>query len=197
MRIGIFGGSFNPPHKMHLKIAQELLNKEYIDKVIFVPTGSKYKYKNNLVQDKHRLKMLKIMTKNDKRLLVSNYEFKDKVVYTYETLAYFQDKYKKDELYFICGADNLSYIDEWKNGLEILKNYKILVIDRKSNDVNKILKRFSAYRKNIILTSVALCEISSTNIRALISSEQVDELVKLVDKNVLEYMIKKNLYRNK
>lgn len=197
MRIGIFGGSFNPPHKMHLKIAQELLNKEYIDKVIFVPTGSKYKYKNNLVQDKHRLKMLKIMTKNDKRLLVSNYEFKDKVVYTYETLAYFQDRYKKDELYFICGADNLSYIDEWKNGLEILKNYKILVIDRKSNDVNKILKRFSAYRKNIILTSVALCEISSTNIRALISSEQVDELVKLVDKNVLEYMIKKNLYRNK
>lgn len=197
MRIGIFGGSFNPPHKMHLKIAQELLNKEYIDKVIFVPTGSKYKYKNNLVQDKHRLKMLKIMTKNDKRLLVSNYEFKDKVVYTYETLAYFQDRYKKDELYFICGADNLSYIDEWKNGLEILKNYKILVIDRKSNDVNKILKRFSAYQKNIILTSVALCEISSTNIRALISSEQVDELVKLVDKNVLEYMIKKNLYRNK
>lgn len=197
MRIGIFGGSFNPPHKMHLKIAQDLLTKGYIDKVIFVPTGSKYKYKNNLVQDKHRLKMVKIMTKNDKRILVSDYECKDHVVYTCETLAYFKNKYKEDEVYFICGTDNLSYMDEWKNGLEILSKYKILLVDRRTNDLDKILEYFHEYRDNIILTSVELCEISSTKIRALVSLEKFDELIKFVDKDVLDYIIKEKLYRNK
>ena len=47
MKIGIFGGSFNPPHKMHKKIAKVLIKKGYVDKVIFVPTGMKYEYKTN------------------------------------------------------------------------------------------------------------------------------------------------------
>ena len=46
MKIGIFGGCFNPPHKMHFKIAEELIMKKYLDKVIFVPTGNFYKKKN-------------------------------------------------------------------------------------------------------------------------------------------------------
>ena len=91
MKIGIFGGSFNPPHKMHKEIAIELIKKHYVDKVIFVPTGSKYKYKNNLLSDKVRLEMLKLMC-NDNNLEVSNYELKDDVVYTYETLNHFKNK---------------------------------------------------------------------------------------------------------
>ena len=63
MRIGIFGGSFNPPHKMHVNIANYMINKQYVDKVIFVPTGSKYAYKNNLVLEEHRYNMVEILTK--------------------------------------------------------------------------------------------------------------------------------------
>ena len=74
MRIGIFGGSFNPPHLMHLQIGLSLLGKKYVDKIIYVPTGSKYKYKNNLVADEHRYKMLELMIKNDVRFEVSDYE---------------------------------------------------------------------------------------------------------------------------
>ena len=77
MKIGILGGSFNPPHKMHFKMGLDLLEKGYIDKVIYVPTGSKYKYKNNLVEDVHRLKMLELMIKDDDRFSVSDYELKD------------------------------------------------------------------------------------------------------------------------
>ena len=47
MKIGVFGGSFNPPHKMHLDIGVQLINKHYVDNVVYVPTGGKYKYKNN------------------------------------------------------------------------------------------------------------------------------------------------------
>ena len=78
MRIGVFGGSFNPPHKMHLKIGLDLLNNNYLDKVIYVPTGSKYKYKNNLVSDRDRFNMLKLMTCNDERFIVSDFELKDR-----------------------------------------------------------------------------------------------------------------------
>ena len=71
MKIGIFGGSFNPPHKMHKTIALTLIKKHYVDKVIFVPTGSKYKYKNNLLSDKVRLEMLELMCHDNNNLEVS------------------------------------------------------------------------------------------------------------------------------
>ena len=50
MKIGIFGGSFNPPHKMHKSIAKELIKKKYVDLVIIVPTGIKYHYKNLIIK---------------------------------------------------------------------------------------------------------------------------------------------------
>ena len=87
MKLGIFGGSFNPPHKMHLNIGIELVNKQYVDNIIYVPTGSKYKYKNNLLPDKNRLEMLEILTNKYKNLSVDDYELKDEVVYTCETLT--------------------------------------------------------------------------------------------------------------
>ena len=108
MRIGILGGSFNPPHKMHFKMGLDLINKGYVDKIIYVPTGSKYKYKNNLIADEHRFKMLELMIKNDSRFEVSDYELKDYVVYTCDTLKYFKEMYPNDDIYFVCGADNLS-----------------------------------------------------------------------------------------
>lgn len=192
MRIGIFGGSFNPPHKMHLKMALELLEKNYIDKVIYVPTGSKYKYKTNLVEDKHRYNMLKLMVQGDERFEVSDYELKDYVVYTCESLAYFKEMYPEDEIYFICGADNLSYIDEWKNGLQLLKDYKILVVKRDGQNIEELLEKFKDYRKNILVTDIVPNELSSTFIRTRINEEDVSEYL---DKDVLEYIKENNLYR--
>ena len=94
MKIGIFGGSFNPVHKMHENIAKELIKKGIVDKVIFVPTGSKYKQKNNLLEDKHRYEMLKLIASKYENIEVSDYELKDELVYTYQTLIHFKDEYK-------------------------------------------------------------------------------------------------------
>ena len=193
MRIGIFGGSFNPPHKMHKKIALELLNKGYIDKVIFVPTGSKYEYKDKLLSDIERLKMVRLMIDGDIRCSVSDYELKDRVIYTYDTLNHFKEKYPNCEIYFICGTDNLSYIDKWKKGLDILKNYKILVIKRLGEDVCGLLEKFKEYKKNIIITDIVPSKLSSTFIRDKIRCcESVDEYL---DADVLKYIKKKSLYK--
>ena len=180
MKIGVFGGSFNPPHKMHYNIAMELINQSYLDKIVYVPTGSKYKYKTNLLPDKFRFEMLKLMIKDDRRLEVSDYELKSEVVYTCETLEYFKQKYSNDEIYFICGADNLSYIDEWKNGFDLLKNYKILVILRTGQNIDLLLERFHEYKDNIIVANIPIYDLSSTFIRNKIKNNE----------DVLEYIFR-------
>jgi len=192
MKIGVFGGSFNPPHKMHLNIGLELVNKQYVDKVIYVPTGSKYKYKNNLLPDKNRLEMLEILIKTQEYLDVNDYELKDEVVYTCETLAYFKELYPNDEIYFICGTDNLSYIDKWKNGEDILNNYKIIAMKRKGEDIEELLKKFVDYQNNIIVADVEQQDISSTDIREKLKNNE--NVLDLLDKEVYEYIRKNKLY---
>ena len=192
MRIGVFGGSFNPPHKMHLNIGIQLINKQYVDNVIYVPTGSKYKYKNNLLPDKNRLEMLEILTKNYEYLDVNDYELKDEVVYTCETLAYFKEVYKDDDIYFVCGADNLSYIDKWKNGEEILRGYKILVMKRKGEDIDELLEKFKEYKHNIVVADVEQQDISSTDIRERLKNKE--DVLDVLDKEVYEYIRKNKLY---
>ena len=193
MKIGVFGGSFNPPHKMHKNIALTLIKKHYVDKVIFVPTGSKYKYKNNLLSDKVRFEMLKLMCEDNKNLEVSDYELKEEVVYTYETLDYFKNKYKDDDIYFICGTDNLSYIDKWKRGEDILSNNKLLVIKRGTFDINTLLDKYKDYKDNIIVTDIKENEISSTKIREMIYNNKRVE--NYLDKQVDLYIRENNLYR--
>lgn len=189
MKIGIFGGSFNPPHKMHKYIAINLLNHQYLDKIIYVPTGNKYN-KSDLIDAHHRYNMLKLMIKNYNNLELSEYEIKNNLKYTYQTLDYFKKIYKNDEIYFICGSDNLKEITTWKNFKYILNNYKILVIKRNNDNINDILNNINS--KNIIIADIKLSSVSSTYIRTNIKNKK--EISKLIDENVLKYIERNNLY---
>lgn len=193
MRIGIFGGSFNPPHNMHIDLNNKLINENYIDKVIFVPTGTKYKYKNNLLSDEIRFEMLKLATKKYSEFSVSDFELKDEVVYTFETMRYFKELYPEDTLYFICGTDNLSYMDKWQNGDEILSNYKILAIPRNEDNVDEILKSLKKYQHNIIIAQVLVEPLSSTQIREIIKNDQ--DTSNYLDASVIKYIKERKLYK--
>ncbi len=192
MRIGVLGGSFNPPHRMHLDMGLNLINKHCVDKVVYVPTGSKYKYKNNLIPDKNRLEMLKIFVNKYDNLDVSDYELKSEVVYTYQTLNYFKEKNSNDEIYFICGADNLSYMDKWMNSEEILSNYKILVVKRQGEDIDELINKFDKYKNNIIVADIEQRDISSTEIREKLKNKE--SVLDVLDKDVYEYIINNKLY---
>lgn len=194
MKIGIFGGSFNPPHKMHEYIAEELLRKKYIDQLIFVPTGIKYEYKNNLQSNEHRLNMLKLITDKKKSLSVSDFEFKNEPIYTCDTLNYFKKKYKDADIYFICGADNLSYIDKWKNGEDLLRNTNIIAIVRNTDNIKEIISKYQKYSPNIEVAEIPPFDLSSTKIRNLIKNSDYQELKKYLDSAVLNYILEENLY---
>lgn len=192
MRIGIFGGSFNPPHKMHYNIGKELIRMGYIDKVIYVPTGSKYIYKDNLVDDSDRYNMLSIMIEDDERFIVSDFELRNRNVYTYETLDYFQKTYPNDEIYFILGTDNLSYIDQWEKGEELLLNKKFLVVKRKTDDINLLLDKYQKYRSNIIVSEVLESDVSSTDIREKLQKKE--EVLDFLSEGVYNYILENKLY---
>lgn len=193
MKIGIFGGSFNPPHKMHLNIVEELLNEKVLDKVIIVPTGLHYSYKNNLVSNEHRYNMLKLMTKHNDKIEISDFEFKDEEIHSYDTLEYYKNIYKNDTIYFVCGLDNISYVDKWYKGEYLLNNYKFLVITRDTNNLDEILLKYEKYKDNIIITNIKSNTISSSYIREELKNKNSD-LTAYVDQEVLNYIKENNLY---
>jgi len=192
MKIGIFGGSFNPPHKMHEEIANELLKEQLVDTIIFVPTGMKYEYKNNLIDNKYRLDMLNIIASHNKNFQVSDFECKEEVVYTHQTLDYYHKLYPQDELFFICGTDNLSYIDKWKKGEYLLENYNYIIIGRDTNQLEPLLEKYKKYKDHFIISNISPKSISSTMIREKIRKNE--DCSNYIREDVLEYIKKNHLY---
>lgn len=191
MRIGIFGGSFNPPHKMHEHIAHVLLEQNFVDKIIFVPTGNKYQ-KKELIDGIYRYQMLKIIVSKNEQYEVSDYELKNELTYTYETLKHFEKQYPNDEIYFVLGADNLADIPNWKNYQYLLERYHFLVINR-GNRKKELEQIFMEYQNHIHFVPMEEDSLSSTKIRYWVKAHDKEALFEL-DSDVLEYIAENKLY---
>ena len=174
MKIGIFGGSFNPPHNMHKNIALDLINNGYVDKVIYIPVGDNYN-KKELISFKDRYEMLSLMIEEYSNLDVSDIGSDINYQFTYQTLDYFKSINNKDLIYFICGTDNLALFDTWKRYEYILNNYKLLVIKRNHDDIEYLLDKYKDYKDNIIITNVTPKVLSSSFIRSNIDNKKVKE----------------------
>ena len=183
MKIGVYVGSFNPVHVGHIHIVNYLIDNNYLDKVIIIPTGN-YWDKNDLIDIKHRINMLKFY-ESDKILIndkLNNYD------YTYQVLDKLKEEYINDYLYLIMGADNIINFHKWKNIDNILKN-KVIVLNR--NDIN-IEDYIDGFYKNkfIIINNFKPINISSTDIR-----ENYKKYIKYLDKRVYNYINEFNLYK--
>lgn len=194
--IAIFGGSFNPPLNSHLLIAKQIL-KEYknIEKIYFVPVSTKYN-KTGLEKDEHRYNMLKIICNNEKQLEVSNVELnQEKQLYTIETLNIFKNKFTEYNICFIVGADNLKEINKWREPEKLLKNYKIIALERGEEKVKDIIakdKLLSKYKNSILEFNNNKINLSSTEIRNKI--KKGENVSRFIDKDVLEYIRENHLY---
>lgn len=186
MRIGVYVGSFNPVHKGHKNIIDCLLNNDYVDKVIVIPTGN-YWDKSDLIDIKHRINMLKFYESN--KVLIN--ETLNHLKYTYEILRKLSNK--KDELYLIIGSDNLPKLNLWKNIDEILNN-KIIVLQRDNYDMKDYIVNFKNKENFILISNYKKMDISSTYIRSLICKKNIVLLNELLDEKILEYIIDNNLY---
>lgn len=195
MKIGIFGGCFNPPHKKHKAIATKLIEDGVLDKVIYVPTGNKYN-KKDLADFTDRYNMLIMMCCNNSSLEVSDYECKQTLTYTYQTLDYFKSVYPNDELYFILGTDLFKEIESWRNYIYLLENYKFLILNRNDDDISELVTKYDKYKNNIISKYLPKENISSTIIRNCIKENSDTGLLnEYLEEDILSYVRENNLYK--
>lgn len=161
-KIGLFFGSFNPIHVGHLLIANYMVEFTELDKLWFVVTPhNPLKIKNNLLNDRQRLEMVRLAIDNNYKYGVSDIEFNlEKPSYTVKTLAYLSEKYSQHQFYLIIGSDNLQTFNKWKSYESILSNYKLLVYPRPGFDGGEFKNHPS-----VIFTQAPVVEISSTFIR--------------------------------
>lgn len=173
MRIGVYVGSFNPVHDGHIHVAEYLINNNYVDKVLLLPTPG-YWDKKDLASMKHRINMLKFY-ETDKIIVDSIHNNYD---YTYQVLESLSKDYD-DELYLIIGSDNLEKLHLWKHIDEILK-YNIIVLNRGDN-----IDKVNLDGKFTIINDFDYINISSTDIRNGLRNHLKKEVASYIDENHL------------
>jgi len=188
MRIGIFGGTFNPIHFGHLVLAEQAYEKLNLDKVIFIPSCKPpHKRVKDLASAEDRYNMVSLAIQNNKRFEISDIEIKRKgKSYLVDTLKEIHSKYPKSELFFISGSDVTNQIHKWKSIEEILKLVNFVIAKRPGYR----LKRFN---KNVTTLSVSELDISSSNIRRKIKNHKT--VLYIMPIRVFDYIKKKGLYQ--
>ncbi|MBT4218252.1 MAG: nicotinate-nucleotide adenylyltransferase [Flavobacteriales bacterium] len=164
MKIGLFFGSFNPIHIGHKVIASYLVDFTDLDKVMFlVSPQNPLKQKISLLDQYHRLQIIRAEIEDNSKLAVSDIEFDmPKPSYTIDTLVRLKEKYPENDYSIIMGSDNLQNFHKWKNYEQILEDYSVYVYPRPGYEI-------SGSHKNIhLIEGVPQMEISSSFIRKAI-----------------------------
>lgn len=218
MRIGILGGTFNPIHSGHLKIAEAVLERLNLDKILFVPANlPPHKNEKDIIDIQHRLEMVRLAIAGNPRFELSIIEIERKgVSYTIDTLREMERIFCKGaELFFITGIDAFLDIKTWKESDTLISDYNFVVIPRpffnymdlkKISMLNLPEKELSAIDKGAVellelpmsgkgrlyLLNMPAVDISSKNIRNRIKSGE--KLKYLLPESVELYIIKNKLY---
>jgi nicotinate-nucleotide adenylyltransferase len=189
MKIGLYFGSFNPVHVAHLIIANYILNETDIEKVWFVVSPhNPFKNETNLLNEYHRLYLVKLATENDNRIKASDIEFNlPKPSYTTTTLAYLKEKNPEHEFCIIMGSDSFQNLHKWKNHEVIVKNYDVYVYLRPGFEITNHV------HAKLHIVDAPLLQLSATQIRQYVKEGK--SIRYLVPENVREEIEKGGYYK--
>jgi nicotinate-nucleotide adenylyltransferase len=130
-RIGLMGGSFNPPHEAHVMVAQTALRRLRLDQVWWlVSPGNPLKTKQGLPTLSQRIAACRAITSHNKRIHITGLESEIGSVYTADTVTFLTNRYAAVRFVWVMGADNLAEFHRWKRWREIASTLPIAVIDR-------------------------------------------------------------------
>lgn len=200
MKIGLYFGSFNPIHVGHLVIANYIVTHHYLDQVWFIVSPhNPHKVKSTLLEDYHRLALVKEAVDSNPLLRASDIEFGlDQPNYTAKTLAHLKENYPDNEFSLIMGEDNLRTFHKWYNYETILENHQILVYPRvytvqelasiESTEKNELMN----HRNIEFCKDAPMMVISSSFIRNAIKNKQ--DVRYLLTPEVLKYIQEMGFY---
>ncbi len=199
MRIGILGGTFNPPHTGHLIVAREAMEKAQLDKIVFIPCGNPpHKEISDIPDGKHRIEMVKLAIEGHAGFEISDIEVVDRgKSYTAKTLEKLKELYPDDRLCFIVGADSLCQMEEWFCPEEIFRQAEIVVAGRggvENDDLEKAIKDYKVkYNADITKVDMNVIDMSSSDIRRRIKCDQ--SIKDMVSDKVIDYIYKSGVYK--
>ena len=199
-RLGLFGGTFNPPHLAHKRLSDEMRERLSLSEVLIMPTFTPpHKEAKNLASSEDRLEMCR-RTFSDDFYKVSDLEIKrEGKSYTVDTLLELKEIYPEDKIYLIIGSDMLLSFHKWYRYRDILSLCTLCVISRDDDETVKMLSDYAKDVLNrdedkgeIIISSASPIELSSTLIREKLSKGE--DVSSFIEEKTLEYIKEKGLY---
>ena len=197
MRRAIYGGSFNPIHNDHVKLALRFAEQFELDRVTLIPTNiTPLKDNSHIAAGEHRYQMCLLATQDHDLLEVSDIELRRKgKSYTSDTVAALKND--DDTLFLIVGADMYLTLDRWHDFRYLFDNVTILVAPRNELDYDSLVEKYLEYREKYncrtLIAHQAIGALSSTTVREGIASGA--DVSRMVDPRVLDYIQKHDLYR--
>ena len=171
-KIGLFGGSFDPIHKGHLKMAQILIEKELLDEVIFIPNKcSPHKKGKTITPIQIRIKMLEIALEKYRNFAYTDVEAQDDYNYTYDTLQTISSIFVDKQLFYIMGMDCLKNLHTWYKCNELIEEYDFIIFPRKNiqrlfySDLIDFFKDKWSRKLEEVIIDEEIDDISSEKIR--------------------------------
>lgn len=197
MRIGIFGGAFNPVHNGHLNIADAFYEALSLDKLLFIPTAKPpHKSDAGLLSGEDRVNMLRLAVEN-KPYEISTIEFeRNNKSYTYDTLLELKKLYPDSEFFLIIGADQIIHFDKWYRYEDILGMVTLCTSARENEEEKQLIIKSAqglGIKDSFYMSSRAVIRVSSSEIREKIKNGS--DVSSLLPKKVFDYISEKGLYR--
>ena len=192
MRIGIFGGTFNPPHVGHLIVAEHAREDVGLNKVVFVPSAiPPHKQDHEIVSPLHRLEMVRLAIAGNPFFELSDIEIRrGGVSFTVDTLQFFKERFPDDELHLLIGMDNLAEFQTWRMPERILDLAVLVVMRRPAASMHNVEKALMGRTQ---VCSVPEIAVSSSEIRRKVWERE--SIRYLVPTSVEDYITTNELYK--
>ena len=201
-KVGLFFGTYNPIHVGHLVIANHLANYTELDEVwLVVSPQNPLKKKDSLLQDYHRLALVRVAIEDNPRLKASDIEFSLPIPsFTSNTLAHINERYPDYSFALIMGEDNLRTFHKWKNYEDILNNNRVYVYPRVLTEQEKEATLAKVETDNglrnhqnvIMCDDVPVMKISASFIRSAIKEKK--DVNYLLTQPVFKYLTEMHFY---
>ncbi|HKM57598.1 MAG TPA: nicotinate-nucleotide adenylyltransferase [Chthoniobacterales bacterium] len=184
LRLGLYGGSFDPIHHGHLILARQALEDLSLDRVIFIPAAeSPFKPNHTNTSAKDRIAMVQLAIEGEPTFSVDPLEIeRESPSYTIDTARTYRDRHPDEELFFLVGEDHLATLPRWNEFEELDRLVRFVILSRSDEPLKA---KYPVVHRRF--------DLSATEIRNRVANDL--SISYLVPERVLRYIEKKKLYR--